>query len=118
MHVAGSGSATLDGTTAYLTLPVGDYTVTELDGLNFNADEANITVDGESKGKGSDIQIWISALNTTDIVFENTVASSNIPNDSSAVINGMQKNDDNQFTLTFEQKKELGQELPQTTTSD
>ena len=119
MHVAGSGSATLDGTTAYLTLPVGDYTVTELDGLNFNADEANITVDGESKGKGSDIQIWISALNTTDIVFENTVASCNIPNDSSAVVNGMKPEAvaGEKYTLFFEQKKELGQAAGTTTSN-
>ena len=119
MHVAGSGSATLDGTTAYLTLPVGDYTVTELDGLNFNADEANITVDGESKGKGSDIEIQISALNTTDIVFENTVASSNIPNDSSAVVNGMKPEAvaGEKYTLFFEQKKELGQAAGTTTSN-
>ena len=126
MHVDGEGYAFVNGTEQenekFIELPAGDYTVTELDNINYTFKGVSATKAGHKIGtvneENHSITVKVGDDEITEVTFTNTPKPTNVPSDGSAVINGMQKNDDNKFTLTFEQKKGLGQELPQTTTSD
>lgn len=127
MHVDGEGYAYVNGTeqtdaTKFIGLPAGDYTVTELDNINYTFKDVSATKDGQDTGtvnkENQSITVKVGDDEITKVTFTNTPKPTNVPSDGSAVINGMQKDSNNQFTLTFEQKKELGQELPQTTTSN
>lgn len=122
MHVDGAGDAKVDGTQDTLTLDAGEYTVTELDNINYTFTSVNAEKDGVDEGDADiekrSITVTVSGNETTQVTFINTPEPTNVPSDGSAVINGMQKINDNKFTLIFEQKKELGQTAPQTTTSD
>ena len=119
MHVQGAGFATLDGKTNELILPAGQYTITELDGLNFDLNQTTAKINDLDQGNKRAVTVWITGAEKTRVCFANKVTSSNIPNDSSAVVNGMKQaviTDD--YTLYFEQKKELGEDTPSNTTSN
>lgn len=122
MHVNGTGDATLNGTQYTLTLPAGDYTVTELDNINYTFTSVSAKKGAsnlsDSNTEDHSITVEVGDGDITQVTFTNTPKPTNVPSDGSAVINGMKKDSNNQFTLTFEQKKGLGQELPQTTTSN
>ena len=127
MHVDVEGYAYVNGTEQsdaekFIELPAGDYTVTELDNINYTFKDVSATKAGHNIGtvnkENHSITVKVGDDEITQVTFINTPEPTNVPSDGSAVINGMQKNDDNKFTLTFEQKKGLGQELPQTTTSN
>ena len=126
MHVDGEGYAFVNGTEQenekFIELPAGDYTVTELDNINYTFKGVSATKAGHKIGtvneENHSITVKVGDDEITEVTFTNTPKPTNVPSDGSAVINGMQKDSNNQFTLTFEQKKGLGQELPQTTTSD
>ena len=125
MSVKGNGEATVDGNEAELSLPAGTYRITELDNLNYDMSKTESESKNAVAGSptNSTIVVKIPPLTSTEnsptvVDFTNTPRKTNVPSDGSAVINGMQKDNDNKFTLTFEQKKGLGQELPQTTTSN
>ncbi|TCL60835.1 Cna B-type domain-containing protein [Allofournierella massiliensis] len=127
MHVDGKGYAYVNGTEQsdaekFIELPAGDYTVTELDNINYTFKDVSATKDGQNTGtvnkENHSITVKVGDDEITQVTFTNTPEPTNVPSDGSAVINGMQKNDDNKFTLTFEQKKELGQTVSQTTTSN
>ena len=126
MHVDGEGYAFVNGTEQenekFIELPAGDYTVTELDNINYTftsvsakKGETNLR---DSNTEDHSITVKVGDDEITEVTFINTPEPTNVPSDGSAVINGMQKINDNQFTLTFERKKELGQTVPQTTTSN
>lgn len=120
MHVDGEGYAFVNGTEQenekFIELPAGTYTVSELDNLNYDSTKTKVQVgNGESK-TATFTTVTISG-NETLVTFINTPEPTNVPSDGSAVINGM-KQESGKFTLTFEQKKELGQTVHQTTTSN
>ena len=70
-------------------------------------------------GAAATVMVDIAGDKTTEICFTNKVTNSNIPNDSSAVVNGMKPTATaGEYTLVFEKKKELGQGTPNNTTSD
>ena len=119
MHVQGADFATLDGKTNELILPAGQYTITELDGLNFDLNQTTAKINDLDQGNKRAVTVKITGAEKTRVCFANKVTSSNIPNDSSAVVNGMKQaviTDD--YTLYFEQKKELGEDTPSNTTSN
>ena len=127
MHVTGEGYAFANGTeqtdaTKFIELPAGDYTVTELDNINYTFKDVSATKDGQDTGtvnkENHSITVKVGDDEITEVTFTNTPKPTNVPSDGSAVINGMKKDSNNQFTLTFEQKKELGQTVSQTTTSN
>lgn len=120
MHANGAGPATVDGSTDKLTLPAGQYIVTELSGLSFDSEQTTVSVDGTVQQDATiTATVDIAGDKTTAVCFTNTVASCNIPNDSSAVVNGMKPEivAGEKYTLFFEQKKELGQAAGTTTSN-
>ena len=126
MHVDGEGYAFVNGTEQenekFIKLPAGDYTVTELDNINYTFTSVSAKKGAsslsDSNTEDHSITVEVGDGDITQVTFINTPEPTNVPSDGSAVINGMKKDNDNKFTLTFEQKKELGQTVPQTTTSN
>ena len=122
MHVTGEGYAFANGIEQteddkFIELTAGEYVVTELENLNYDSSKTKVQVDNNAETTGTAVKVTVSGDETV-VTFTNTPKPTNVPSDGSAVINGMKKDSNNQFTLTFEQKKELGQTVPQTTTSD
>ncbi|WP_283129273.1 DUF5979 domain-containing protein [Allofournierella massiliensis] len=122
MHVTGEGYAFANGIEQteddkFIELPAGEYVVTELENLNYDSSKTKVRVDNNVETTGTAVKVTVSGDETV-VTFTNTPKPTKVPSDGSAVINGMKKDSNNQFTLTFEQKKGLGQELPQTTTSN
>lgn len=122
MHVTGEGYAFANGIEQteddkFIELTAGEYVVTELENLNYDSSKTKVQVDNNAETTGTAVKVTVSGDETV-VTFTNTPKPTNVPSDGSAVINGMQKDSNNQFTLTFEQKKELGQTVSQTTTSN
>ena len=116
MHAAGDSFA-YAGNQSNLILPVGQYTVTELYGLNFALEDTTVTVDGVDKLDSNNVQIEIVKDQNVQVVFTNKVSQGNIPTDASAVINGMAIGENGEYTINFHQKKELGQSTKATTSN-
>lgn len=124
-----SADATVDGSEQYLYLPAGDYTITELDNLNYDMgrttsscnSKGNVNEDGEGATGNTVIEVTVPASSQqedapTVVDFTNTPRETKVPSDGSAVINGMkQESKDGPFTLYFEPKKGLGQKTPDNT---
>lgn len=109
----------MDGKTNELILPAGQYTITELDGLNFDLNQTTAKINDLDQGNKRAVTVEITGAEKTRVCFANKVTSSNIPNDSSAVVNGMKQSViTGYYTLYFEQKKELGEDTPSNTTSN
>ena len=122
MHVTGEGYAFANGIEQteddkFIELTAGEYVVTELENLNYDSSKTKVQVDNNAETTGTAVKVTVSGDETV-VTFTNTPKPTNVPSDGSAVINGMKKDSNNQFTLTFEQKKELGQTVSQTTTSN
>lgn len=128
MHVDGAGDAyytadSLGTEKTTLELPAGDYTVTELDNINYTftgvSAEKDETSLNDDDTKDHSITVKVGDGDITQVTFTNTPKPTNVPSDGSAVINGMKPGStDGEYTLIFEQKKGLGQTIPKTTTSD
>lgn len=117
MHVdlAGStsGVATVDGSKEYLDLPAGDYTITELDNLNYNMEltTSSYTKDNVTEKDDKDIVVTVPAQKKEDppvvVNFTNTPRETKVPSDGSAVINSVQNIQDGVIIWKTE-PKELG----------
>lgn len=109
-----SADATVDGSEIYLYLPAGDYTITELDNLNYNMDRTTSLYFDEDNKKvvgDKDIVVTVPAQKKDDppvvVDFTNTPRETKVPSDGSAVINSVQNIQDGVIIWKTE-PKELG----------
>ena len=99
MHVNGTGDATLDGTETQLKLDAGEYTVTELDNINYTFISALATNGGETNSVDQGIIVNVGGNDTTIVTFTNARKDDPGITDGSGVINSFQKNG-NVITIT------------------
>ena len=101
MYVDGNGDAyyAVNGTTKQttLTLPAGEYIITELDNVNYKFEDVsalkNGKNEGETEGITNGITVTVDGSETTVVTFTNTAKDDDIPTDGSGVINQFSKKD-------------------------
>lgn len=103
MHVDGTGDATMDGTVGQLKLDPGEYTVTELDNINYTFVSVSAEKDGVPEGEADlanhGITVTVSGNEITTVTFTNTCKDGPGVTDGSSVINHFSEKDE---VITFE----------------
>lgn len=103
MHVNGNGdatTATVDGTQDTLTLNAGQYTVTELDNINYEFESVTDDNGGTVEPDKKSIQVTISGDKTTTVSFVNKRKEDPGITDGSGVINKFTQDKDGTITIT------------------
>ena len=97
MHVNGAGTAVVTGTEAvdekFIELPAGNYTVSELDNLNYDSAKTKVQVGDAIPEFGTYTTVTISGGETV-VTFTNTPKTDPGITDGSGVINSFQKSGD------------------------
>ena len=120
MHVNGADTATVDGEEDELTLPVGQYTVTELENLNYRYEQTTSKVQNTETSGNYQIVVNVTAeSNEVPVVVEFTNTRKDDPGitDGSGVINSFQK-DGNVITITGTPVKNEGGSKDDTVVTD
>ena len=113
MHVNGADTATVDGEEDELTLPVGQYTVTELENLNYRYEQTTSKVQNTETSGNYQIVVNVTAeSNEVPVVVEFTNTRKDDPGitDGSGVINKFTQNSDGTITITGVPVKNQGSE--------
>ena len=104
MHVNGEGSATVDGEQNTLFLPSGQYTVTELNNINYTFAGVKATKDGVSleddNVRDQSITVAVGDNQTTQVTFINMPGEKPGITDGSGVINRFTQDSNGNITIT------------------